>query len=640
MTVSPAELRARTREVWVRVLTPPRDLSVSQWADEERRLSPEYNAEAIRARGAVRWETRTVPYLRGVMDALCDPAVREVTFAKGAQLGATECAQNWIAWVIAERPAPMLVVYPTEKALRAFSTKRLDPMVRDCPALAGRLPRTRRRGPGNTIASKHFPGGYLQLLTARSTADLRSFSAALILAEELDEWEGDVGGQGDPLELLKARAATFEQTRKVFKTSTPLLEGVSRIWAEYEASSRGKYLVPCPACGESQELVWQDPEGRYRLICERDDQGELVPETARYLCGACGGLIDEAQKPAMLAAGQWAHEHPDRMPQNAGFHISTLYSPFVSWAEVMRRFLAARKDPARLKTFVNVVLGLPWREEGTEVEPHFLAQRAEAYQAEVPQGVGLLTAGVDVQGDRLELVVLGWGAGEEAWVIAWEQLDGDPGQDAVWRALDERLAHGWTHESGAELRIAAAAVDAGYQTERVVRYCAARRPRVIPTVGRPGRGRPLLQAPTPAKWKQARRASPLYVVGVESAKDLLLLSRLRITEPGPGYVHFPDTLDVVFYEQLTAERLLTVYRQGRPVRTWMKIPERRNEALDCSVLALAALTLLGPKTIARLGELAEAAATAAEEPKRAPRPEPQQRREASWLPRRGKPWLG
>ena len=608
MTVSAAVLRERTRDVWARVLTPPRELTVSDWADEERRLSPEYSADALRARGPVRWETSRVPYLRAVMDALSDESIREITFAKAAQVGATECFQNWLGWIIAERPAPTLIVYPTEKALRAFSTKRLDPMIRDTPALLARLPRTRRRGPTNTISSKAFSGGYVQLLTAKSTADLRSFSAALIMAEEIDEWEGDVGGQGDPLELLKARAMTFERVRKVYKVSTPLLEGVSRIWSEYEASSRGKFHVPCPHCGCKQELCWQDAEGRYRLICDRDDQGELRPATACYLCVTCGALIDEAKKGDMLAAGRWVHEFPDRIPHNCGFHISSLYSPFVSWAEIMRRFLAARKDPAKLKAFVNTMLGLPFREEGTEIEPHYLARRVEAYPAEVPDGVGVLTAGVDVQGDRLELFVYGWGAGEESWLIAWELLDGDPGMDDVWRRLDERLRRGWRHTRSI-LHIAAAAIDAGYMTERVWRFCDARRQRrVIPTIGREGRGRPLLQAPGPIKHKRSRGvARPLYVIGVDSGKDLLLLSRLRITEPGPGYVHFPDSVDPVFFDQLTAERLVTVYRRGRPRRSWVKPQERRNEALDGSILALAALAHLGGATIARLGELAAAA---------------------------------
>jgi phage terminase large subunit GpA-like protein len=185
----------------------------------------------------------------------------------------------------------------------------------------------------------------------------------------------------------------------------------------------------------------------------------------------------------------------------------------------------------------------------------------------------------------------------------------------VWKALDAELLRPWVKASG-PLRITAAAIDAGYQTERVWRFCEARRQRrVIPTIGRDGRSRPLLQAPGPQKFKRSRASThPLYIVGVDSAKDLLLLSRLRITTPGPGYVHFPETVDRVFFEQFTAERLVTVYRRGRPLRTWTKPQERRNEALDGTILAMAALALLGPATIAKLGRLAQ--------PPTAPAPEP------------------
>ena len=636
MSVTAQELRDRTIAVWERVLLPPRRIPLSAWADAERRLSPEYSVDAMRARGPVRWSTARVPYLRAIMDALSDERIAEVTVAKASQVGATECGQNWLGWIIAERPSPTLIVYPTEKALRAFSTKRLDPMIRDTAVLAARLPRTARRESANAIASKQFPGGYLQLLTAKSTADLRSFSAALIIAEEVDEWEHDIGGQGDPLELLRARAATFGERAKLYKVSTPLIEGASRIWTEYLDSSQGAYHVPCPHCGGFQALVWQDPEGRYRLICERDAQGELVPESAQYACGHCGALIAEDSKPAMLAAGRWVHAFPERIPRHCGFHVNTLLSPFVSWELVMRRFLRATKNPAALKSFVTLTLGLPFREAGTDIEPHALMARVEPYAAEVPAGVGLLTAGVDVQGDRLELFVWGWGAGEEAWLIRWAVLDGDPGADVVWKALDAELTRPWAKPAGT-LPIAAVAIDAGYQTERVWRFCEARRHRrVIPTIGREGRSRPLLQAPGPMKFKKSRAsARPLYIVGVDAAKDLLLLSRLRITEPGPGYVHFPETIDPIFFEQLTAERLVTQYRRGRPVRTWTKPQDRRNEALDGSILALAALALLGPAVLAQLGVLA----SGPKPPPPPPAPTPGIKAQAIQRAQRRKTWV-
>jgi phage terminase large subunit GpA-like protein len=247
--------------------------------------------------------------------------------------------------------------------------------------------------------------------------------------------------------------------------------------------------------------------------------------------------------------------------------------------------------------------------------------RTEGREWDVPTGVGVLTCGVDVQGDRLEPVVLGHGAQDELWVIAWEPVFGDPGQLGVWNELTGFLRRPWHHESGATLKIEAAAIDANYHTDAVHRFCERFLGlRLLPTIGRAGRGRPLLTRPGMTKGR--RRHVP-WVVGTDSAKDMIA-SRLRITTPGPGYVHFPETLDSVFYDQLTAEKLVTGYVNKVPVRQWVKIEGRRNEVLDCTVLALAALASLGP--VARqLAALAEKHAAWTSPQPSAPKPEPKPR---------------
>lgn len=612
--ISAPELREKTREAWHRAFTPPRRLTISQWADEERYLSPEYNAIATRARGPVKWSTDTVPYLRDIMDALSDDSIREITFMKSAQVGGSECGQNWLGWTVCESPTALLMVFQTLKAMRAFSTKRMDPMIRDTPALIGKLPSGGRREKSNTIESKQFPGGYLQFLTAKSTADLRSHSAGRLLAEEIDEWEGDVGKQGDPLELLRARGTTFGDAVKLYKVSTPSLEGYSRIATEYAESSQGKFHVPCPACGEFQELIWRDGEtGRYRFHFEKDAGGRVIESSVRYICTSCGVMIEEKHRPAMLAAGKWVHALPERIHRNCGFHIWKAYAPSVSWGTICHDFVRSAKDPAKLKAFVNTTLGQTFREEGTRLEPHFLAQRAEPYPMTgkeddvllVPKGVGLLTSFIDVQGDRLELFTYGWGAGEEAWWMGWELLEGDPGQDAVWRAAEAALFRTWTHESGAPMVAAGSAVDAGYQTKAVWDFCQRWRQRgVIATVGRDG-ARPIIQKPGPqAKKKSKDEHRPMHIIGTDSAKDQLA-ARLRITDVGPKYIHFPDTIDPVFFEQITSERLVTTYRRTRAIRTWDIIPGRRNEGLDGTIGCFARLHAFGAKVIAQLGPMAQ-----------------------------------
>lgn len=637
-----ALLRPISARVWREVFIAPRNRTVSQWADEERYLSQE-SANVARF-GPVPWDTNDVPYLREVMDSLSDPEVEEVTFAKASQVGGSEAGFNWIGWMITDEPGPILTVWPTEKALKAWSLKRFDPMLRDTPVLRDKISRSARRESSNSIASKHFPGGYIQALTARSTTDLRSFSARRAVAEEFDEWEGDVGDQGDPLELLRRRLSTFSP-RTLYKVSTPLLEGSSRIWSELELSSWGEYHVPCPHCNAEQVLVWQDAEERYRIICEHDEEGHPIAETAKYCCIACSALIDESQKLAMLQAGRWIHRHPERR-RHRGFHVNQITSPLSTWAEVMLAFIRSKGDPLKLKTFVNTVLGLPFREDGTQIEPHVLQERAEEYPRQgegddalelVPPEVRFLTAGVDVQGDRLELEVWGWGPHREAWVISWEQLEGDPGRPEVWNDLWDRFRVPALNEAGAQLRIVAACFDANYQTDAVHNFVDRLRNRyMIPTIGRAGRGRPLLQAPGPAKRKRTGgERRPSFIVGSDAGKDLLaslLRIRAKPGEPGPhpGLIHFPTSLDPVFYDQLTAEKLVTVYVKGRPERTWKLIEGRRNEALDMAVLNLAALTRMGRDGMARMAG-PPPTAPAAPDPKEQGQPSRPSPRRSKWV---------
>lgn len=599
----------------VEIFQPPPTLTVSEWADEYRRL-PSTSAEPGQ------WRTSRVPYLRRIMDVLGDETIREVVFAKSAQVGGSSCAENFLGYIIDQAPSAVLEVWPTEKALRAWSTKRLDPMIDDSPVLAAKFPRSKRRDSKDSIASKEFPGGYIQALTAKSTSDLRSHSSRVAVAEEVDEWEADVADQGDPLELLRARMRTFWNA-KLYMVSTPTIEGFSRIWKELLTSTYEEYWVPCPHCRHMQTLRWKDgtddnaESGQYRITWEKDDAGEIIPGTACYVCESCEVLIEGRYKMWMLDNGEWRARFPGR--SKVGFHINTLYSPLGSllsgWDEVVVAFSRALKSPIEMKSFVNTWLGLPYAESGDKVDAHFLQQRQTQYAGEVPNGVGLLTAGVDVQGDRLEAVVYGWGEGEQSWLIAYEHLEGDPSQPGVWRELDELLLRPWRHENGGVARISAACIDAGYQTDTVHKFCDARSSRkVLAVVGRAGRGRKMIQAPGPTKYRRSSKKKPTHVVGTDSGKDLLM-GRLKIKEPGlPGYVNFPDTLpggeglDEVFFEQLTAEKLITRYTRGRPERVWQKAAERRNEALDMTIYAMAALSYLGPKVIRDLKLYAEALA--------------------------------
>lgn len=627
-------LRDITADVCSTAFAPPPDITVSQWADANRRLSTLSSAEPGR------FETDRVPYLRAIQDALGDDTIPEVVCAKSAQVGLSTSDENFIGYSIDQDPSGILVVWPTDKALRNWSTLRLDPLIRETPCLAAKFPRSGRRTSEDAIERKIFPGGYLAALSAKSTSDLRSYSARRAVGEEIDEWDGDVNEQGDPIELLRARIRAF-WNGKLFLISTPTLLGSSRIWKELLSSTFHEFYVPCPHCEHFQTLRWLDEEdpifqhrepGKYRVLYERDAGGELIPGTCRYVCEECEREIPERHLQRMLERGEWRARYPERRYTKMGFHINTLYSPLCPWDKIAQAHQRAVKDRSLMQVFVNTFLGLPYEEKGESVDEHFLRRRAIAFPTRgeellVPRGVGLLTAGVDVNGDWLDVQIWGWGHEERGWVYKWEQIHGDPGQPDVWRQLDALLTRQWVHQDGARLQVAAAAVDAGYMTEHVWQFCQARvRRNVFAIVGRAGRGRKLIEAPGPDKYKRSKaRKRPMHVVGVDTAKDILY-RRLAITESDkPGYVEFSNTLDPVYYEQLTGEEIRTVYVNRRPVRVWRPKAGRRVEGQDTALYAMSALYYLGPQVVQQLGVFAERVTEVGKGSLQLPNPAP-----ASW----------
>lgn len=613
-----SRLRLRSASLVQTIFAPAPRVSLSAWSDQHREL--------LREMGAVepgRWVTDRVPYLRKPMDALTDPlGPRRVVFMKASQTGGSEIGHNWILYTIHQDPQPFLFLMPTDGVLKNWSTTKLEPLLEHHDVLRSRLVESGgRRDAGDTMTRKKFRGGYFLGLSGRSSANLRSTVAAYAMADELDELLPDLSKQGDPLSILERAQRTFlDAGAKLYLVSTPTEEGFSRIEGEYEASDQEHYFVPCPSCharqtfrfrGTDASESWDDREaGIHRLICDRDAAGDLVPASARYLCEYCGVLLPEAEKDRMLRQGTWVPLRPS-VTETLGFHIEAVASPLVSWRSVVAAFMESRRNAATLKTFVNLWRGLPFATKGTVLEPSVLSQRAESYLAEVPAGVGLLTGFIDVQGDRLETLVVGWGALIESWVIAWDQWDGDPGQRAIWDRVDQEWVHRvWGHASGARLQLAAFGVDAGYQAEAVHAFCDRFDSTVcIPTVGRAGRGGPLLVSPDRLKYKRSReRHRRTWMINVDAGKDQLA-SRLhlipQVARPVPEAVHYPDTLPEVFFDQLTSEKRVTVYVRGRPTQEWRLRPNRRNEALDGMIGCMAALAHLGPNVTRRLAEIVQ-----------------------------------
>ena len=573
------------QEAWNRGRTPEPQLTVSQWAETHRMLSATSSAEPGR------WRNERTPYLTEIMDCLsASHPTRRVVFMKGSQLGATECGNNWVGYVIHHTPGPMLFVEPTVDLAKSESKQRVAPMIEETSVLRDRVSEARSRDSGNTILLKEFRGGILAMIGANSAKALRRMPARYLFLDEVDGYPGDVGGEGDPVAIAEKRTTTFPR-RKIFIVSTPTIKGLSRIEKEFLASDQRRYFVPCPDCGNMDWIRWENIRWE-----------ERKPETARLACLACGELIEEWHKTEMLERGEW-RPTSEADGRTVGFHLSGLYSPmgWNSWAGCVAEFVQSKEDPFKLKTWVNTILGETWEERGDSVDPQSLLARAERFPAEVPHGVGILVASVDVQGDRLEVAVKGYGAAEESWLIAYHQIYGDPAKDETWFELDQFLKTRFTHESGQEMKIECTTLDTGgLHTEEAYKFCRTRLSRrVFAIKGGGDQGKPLVGRPS----KHNRYRVNLFVLCVDSGKETVY-SRLRVGTPGPGYMHFPDWIDQEYVDQLTAEKAIRKYVKGRgAVKQWVKLRER-NEALDLEVYALAGLYILGLPLVRSLPERA------------------------------------
>lgn len=555
---------------------PPPRLSLSAWADAERILPAESSAEPGR------WRTDRVPYLREPMDAIGDRHVETVVLMASSQVGKTEVLLNLLGFHMQLDPAPMMLIEPTIEIGGAVSKDRIAPMLRDTPALRGLVSPARSRDTSNTTLHKSFPGGALTIAGANSPASLASRPIRVLLGDELDRWPPSVGTEGDPLTLAIKRTATFRR-RKIVLVSSPTVKDASRIEDWWQVSDQRRLHVPCPRCGVLFVLRWE-----HVRFEDRD------PSTAYLECPTCHGTIEDRERGAMVAAGVWEPGAP--FTGVRGYHVWEAYSPWRSLRDQVAAFLVSRRSLETRQAWINTSLGELWETPGEKVEPSALLLRREDYQGTVPAGVRVITIGADTQNDRLEALVVGWGDGEECWILERESLPGDPARPEVWRELDALLTMDWPHARGGSMRAQCTLVDAGgHRTQAVYSAVIARQARrVYASFGRSGGEKGLLVSPPKPIQPASGRGTVLRrIVDVDQAKALLY-ARLRVSDPGPEYVHFPRTVGETFFDELTAEKLTTKRNKyGVPTKTWEQVKER-NESLDCAVLALAALRIVAP----------------------------------------------
>jgi phage terminase large subunit GpA-like protein len=559
--------------IWRRGIAPDPLLTIDEWADRYRVLPPS-SAEP----GP--WRTDRLPFLREIMREMTPSVATErVVVMKAAQVGATEVLLNFIGYTIAQAPANMLLVMPSLTMIRENTPRRIDPLIEYTPEVQRRVVRSEGKLGGNTKTEKRFVGGLLNMVGANSAAGLRSIPAPFVLLDEVDAYPPSAGDEGDPVALALRAQTTYVARRKAALISTPLTKGFSRIEAAFGESDKRLWHCPCPHCDEHWVIRWENvtwPEGRREL--------------AHLVCPHCGAVIEERDRHAMVAAGAWRSTAPGD-GRTAGFHIGGLLSPFRTLAQFAIEHGQVYRDPSRLKTFRNLWLGELWEDDaGAAPDSFAMLDRLDDWGEVLPAGVVALTAGVDVQDDRLEIEIVGWGRDEESWSIAHRVIWGDPAGPDIWQTLDQDLRQTFRHARAVPpLHIRACCIDSGgHHTASVYRFAADRHQRRVWAIkGRGGPGVPLWPR-RPSRANKVREKVPVYLVGVDGAKEAIY-ARLKLVEPGPGYCHFPAGRDPEYFAQLTAERQVTRYVKGRATREWRLAVGARNEALDCRVYATAAL---------------------------------------------------
>lgn len=555
------------------ILKPPPVISGSEWANEKRILSKEDSAEPGR------YSTDRAPFQKEPLDEITDPYNEKIVLVWSSQIGKTLIATNILGYFIDQDPSSIMYVIETLQKAENFSKARLDPMIRDNPW----LPIERKvKTSGNTILEKMFPGGYLSIVGANSPAGFTSKPIRILILDEIDNYPQSAGAMGSPVDLAIQRTETYDN-RKIILISSPGTEGLSKIYPAYLDTDMRKYHVPCIRCGFEQEFVF-----------EQLKFPDKIALNCYYECKNCKTKLEEKNKFEMIKAGSWIKTFPERI-HKPGFHLSRLYSVFSPWSKIVEDFLSAKKlsdggDTTKLQVFINSSLAKIWNPYTAPTSSTELQKRTENYITEInsilPKKVILLTAGIDVQDDRLEIETTGWALNEESFVIDYKVLRGEPALPGIWNELDEYLKQKFKHPSGLHLGITAACIDTGgHFSSKVydfVRYKTSRRIYGIKSSSVPGK------AIAPRKPSMNNKGKiPLYIIGSGSAKDVIY-SRLRITEAGPGYMHFESRFcDDEYFDQLVSNKKVRI-KSGY---IYELLPGRRDEVLDCKVYSYAALKI-------------------------------------------------
>jgi len=577
---------------------PPDDITVAEWADRNRRLSPETSAEA----GP--WRTSRTPYLKAPMETFSDHHIHKIVMVAASQVGKSEFILNVIGYIIDQDPGSILFVQPSLDDARKFSRLRVAPMIRDSKVLRAKVSDVKTRDSGNTILQKSFPGGMLTITGSNSSSALSSTPARYILGDERDRWALSAGTEGDPWALAEARQATFYNA-KAIEVSTPTIKGRSNIESSFYQGTQEYWCHQCPECGEWHSIVFGDVKYDHEVV-KLNGKNTYYVTINGWACPSCGCI--SAEEVMRKQPAKWIADNPEAYSNGVrSFWLNAFASPWTPWGKIARKFLEAGRNTTKLKVVVNTLLGELWEEQGEGVESEDLIKRRERYDCEVPKDVLVLTCGVDVQDNRLEYEIVGWGIECESWGIQYGVIMGDPGQlttitspsgvkiQSVWELLDAVLTKSYQRADGQTLQIMTTCVDTGYHTKAVYKFCKPREIRRVWSI----KGSSVSSASFINRPKKRNSDGVwLFSIGVDTGKDSLT-SDLKIEFEGPRYCHFPiDAVkgyDRAYFDGLTSEHRVARWVKGKEKLNWEKrTSSARNEPFDLRNYATAAFEILNP----------------------------------------------
>lgn len=573
-------------------MKPPEDLTVSQWADKNRRLTSESSAEVGK------WRTSRTPYMFDILDSFTDPLIEHIVVVAASQVGKSETINNMVGYCIDQDPGPILLIQPTIDDVKRYSEMRIAPMIRETRCLKRKVADPKSRDAANTKRQKSFPGGVLVMTGSNVAHDLSSMPIRYVFGDERDRWATSAGSEGDPWELAVARTRTF-YNKKMVEVSTPTVKGASAIENSYNLGTMERWKTQCPHCGEYVEITFDNIRFEYDAA-ENGDKKIFHISEIFYVCPECGGISDEHTMKSQPA--KWVATVPEarKHHKTRSFWLTAWVSPWATWESIILQFLQAGTDSAKLQVVYNTQFGELWEERGDMASEDDVMARREVYEAEVPDGVLLLTCGVDTQDDRLEYEVVGHRRFGETWGIKKGVILGRPDTEEVWERLDEVLSHKYKFKSGVSLQISLTFIDeGGHFTQEVRQHCLARQYDHVFAIK--GANRPDIPYTAPPKKQKIVVNGKVigqvwvYEIGVNAGKQKIV-DNLRVQSPGANYCHFPlrDDYGKQFFKQLMSEHLAYVPKLKHPWQ-WQKIPgHERNEAFDIRNYNLAACEILSP----------------------------------------------